>query len=442
MISLLLGLCPLIPAAQNSAIGEVDSPEISARVMLGDDYHILGVAYDFVIVEQLRSAQGSNMEPSTDNPIGRRQIAPPMGPHYLFRTDGTQYMTLDDWYGEDSAFFPYGNSIRRLNASGQIQGRRGFILPDGTVSVTIDGIPILGGGEVVIVREDGVIGNPSTRHYSTWNESSGQWIETPMGGSQGIGPSIYGCTLAIQENGELKALPLPDSYAFSSDSQVLLKWADRDRVILNVSDVLLETESSNDEEYTPPVPMLTFIWREGTAELLPRPAESVVNIDGRRTTVTGWWAEVIAPDGRIVGYTECADAEIGSQSKYFVTVWDGDKATVLPLPEDIRRLANTGASSVHFYGMGYGSPFDLLSAERQTLSADSYGNISLAPVDCAGGRHAFLWDGNAWHNVTKALGLEETTYRFHLAPENRKAYLYHRTHPNVIGTGPVWLVEY
>lgn len=301
-------------------------------------------------------------------------------------------------------------------------------------------MPIIGGGEFVALTFRKELTHPETaeRFFQTiW----GTWYtrRTSVAVLAGSGPNsgIDEPKLYIREGEALTQLPQLGRYYVGDDLGFQVVYADTEQIIA--------TQITN--EYGIPNAWRTYIWKDGAVEDLAKPAEYVTNIDGRQTKVTDWWAEVYTPDGRIVGFTACQEAETGKQSKFFVTVWDGDEIQILPMPEDVVQMVNDGLPEEDppLYRREYyaGLMQEVIAMDGCNLSSDVDGNIGLSVQWGIANRDSYIWDGEGWHAVTKNLNVGSGPYSLKLLPEGRKAVLAATlTSPDDQPSLAVWILEY
>lgn len=335
---------------------------------------------------------------------------------------------------------------------------------DGSIRETI-GIPY-GSGEIVFESEEGILADPVFRTVSVFKGGRFQFESLP---NRSLG------AYKLLENGETKILEMFEGISSHRIDQVTI-YDVGDNAILARRSEYLGTERYDADDlpyldlnhstsmsvdtytleragdnisYSRNYPLL---WRNGTLQELPRPAETVLNIDGRRTKVTAWWGEVLAPDGRVIGYAVCGDAESGTQVRTFIAEWSSDGARVLPIPGDMIRMLRSGYGSVAHGERGEGLatfyvPSKSIALRGSYLSADAYGNIALSPFLSVGDSESFLWDGDRWHNVSREVGVGFGPYYLHLTSKRGKAFLINRGHrSDARGTwtnhSTCWIVEF
>lgn len=426
--------------------GSQTSPEFRASVFRDRGFLIHAFDHDFIIIENEGAFQYHR-------------------PQEIWGIDGRLVQKLEGWrvargYFEASYPFVKFDLFEDMDPT----GIRGMFMPDGSIRETI-GIPF-GSGEIVFESEEGFLADPVFGPVSVFKEGRFQFEDLPM---RSLG------TYKLLENGETRTLAMFEGVANHRRDQVEF-YAVTDEVILARRREYLGTERYDAEDLpyrdlnhtaSRPLDFYTLepfgddvsysrnyplVWRNGALEELPRPAETVVNIDGRRTKVTAWWGEVLAPDGRIIGYAVCDDAEPGAQTKTFIAEWSSNGARVLPIPGDIIRMQRSGIASVAHgaRGEGFGTfyvPYKDISLSGSYLSADAYGNIALSPFLSVGDSEAFLWDGSRWHNVGSEVGVGFGPYYLHLTSKRGKSFLINRGHrSDARGTWEdhqtCWIVEF
>lgn len=324
------------------------SPMFSARVFRDDGFLIHAFDYDFVIIE----------------PEGAFKYH---RPQEIWDVEGRRVQKLEGWrvargWFEVSYPFVKFDLFEDMDPT----GIRAMLMPDGSIRETI-GIPF-GSGDIVFETEEGILADPVFGTVSVFKEGRLQF--------EGLSDRSLG-TYKLLENGETTTLEMFEGVTSHRRGQVVF-YDVKDDVILAKRSEFLGTERYDaddlpylDLNHSTSMSLDTYtlervgdnisysrnyplVWRNGVLEELPKPAETVLNIDGRRTKVTAWWGEVLAPDGRVIGYAVCGDAESGTQVRTFIAEWSSSGARVLPIPGDMIRMLRSGIGSVAHSERGEG----------------------------------------------------------------------------------------
>lgn len=412
MIDALIAICTL--GLTDERIQAADPPSMEFRVREFDlqGHRFAGVTHGFILLREGSVHESGRMhvvdaEGETLMVLEGYHLVGRSGPHAMLHRK--------DFYGFKS------------------------LMPDGTLRRAV-GVPIIGGGEFVALTFRNELTHPETaeRFFQTVR---GTWFtsrttEAVLAGSSpntGIDePKLY-----IREGEALTQLPQLGRYYIGDDLDFQVVHADADQIIA--------TQITN--HYDNPTERKTYMWKDGELNQLAKPAEYVTNIDGRQTKVTDWWAEVYTPDGRIVGFTACQEAVTGKQSKYYVTVWDGDEIQILPMPDEVVKLVSEGLPEEEppLYRREYyaGLMQEVIAMDGCNVSSDAYGNIGLSVQWGIASRGSYMWDGERWHTVTSNLNVGSGPYSLTLLPKGRKAVLVtgarsRDEHPSL----EVWILEF
>lgn len=412
MIETLLAFCLTGLQDRNLEEDSTQSLQIRAREFDLQGHQYAGVTHGFILLREGSVRESSRM--------------------HVLDAEGNTVTTLDDYHLLGSSG-PHVKLFRR-----DFYGFKS-IMPDGSIRRAV-GVPIEGGGEFVAFTFRRELTHPETAERfletsgGTWNMTRS--TDFQLAGS-GWDSSRDRPVLAIRNGEELEILPQLERYFIGEGIGFQVLFADTSKIIANQ---LLNEHLLTTSRYT-------YIWSGGEIETLPKPAEFVTNIDGQQSRVTNWWGEIYTPEGRIVGITACQDADAGTQSKFFIAIWEGERAQVLPLPDDLVELVRAGPPpfdpppGLNDYYVGLMR--EVIGLYRLNLSADIYGNIGLSVRWGIANQDSFIWDGRKWHNVTKGLDIGPGPFTLTLLPEGRVAIL-NRT-PATDGHRPtnhVWRLDY